>query len=91
VFVWSAPLTMDQPRQRVPNGSCHKQCEQWALCHPVSYGLLALANVPLCLRVLFSRLSRVLLASIVHVTGCTRRLICNVGQGFPHLIQNVLS
>ena len=65
VFVWSAPLTMDQPRQRVPNGSCHKQREQRALCHPVGYGLLALANVPLCLRVLFSCLSGVALALAV--------------------------
>jgi hypothetical protein len=91
VFIWSAPLTMDQPRQRVPNGSCHKQREQRALCHPVGYGLLALANVPLCLRVLFSCLSGVALASAVHISGCFGGTPGDIVERLPHLIENMLN
>ena len=91
VFIWSAPLTMDQPRQRVPNGSCHKQREQRALCHPVGYGLLALANVPLCLRVLFSCLSGVALAPAVHIPGCFGGTPGDIVERLPHLIENMLN
>ena len=82
---------MDQPRQRVlPNGSCHKQREQRALCHPVGYGLLALANVPLCLRVLFSCLLGVALAPAVHISCCLSGTSSDIVERLLHLIENVL-
>jgi hypothetical protein len=90
VFVSSAPLSMDHPCQRVSSNSCHKEHKQWVLCHSAGYGSLALANVSLCLRVLFSCLSGVVLAPVVHFTSRSGRLIGNVVQGFPHLIQNLL-
>ncbi|MGF9758283.1 hypothetical protein AAII07_24080 [Microvirga sp. 0TCS3.31] len=85
-----SPLPMDHPRKGVSSHSCYKQRKQWVSRHPLGHGSLALANVPLCLRVLFSCLSGVVLAPTVHVAGCTGRLICNVVQRFPHLIENLL-
>jgi hypothetical protein len=82
---------MDHPGQGIANSSCHKQRKQRVSCHPLGHGSLPLTNVPLCLRILFSCLPRVVLTSAVHVAGCFRRLIGNIVQGFPHLIQNLLS
>jgi hypothetical protein len=82
---------MDHPRQRISNGSCHKHREQRVLYHSAGYGSLALANVPLCLRVLFSCLSGVVLATVVSFTGRSRGTICDIAQGFPDLIEKVLS
>src|SRR5687767_1269414 len=90
VFVSRTPLTMDHPCQYVSNNSCHDHREQRVRCHPVDHGLLALADVSLCLWIMLPCLSGVVLTSVVQVTGCSRCLIGNVGQGFPHLIQKVL-
>ena len=81
---------MDQPCQRVSGNACHEQRKQRVLCHPAGHSSLAGANVLLCLWVLFTCLSDVVLATIVNVTGCSRCLLCYVVQGFPDLIQNVL-
>jgi hypothetical protein len=77
---------MDHPRKGVSGNSCNKQREQRVPCHSVDHGSLALAYVPLCLRILFSCLSGVLLATAVNITGCFGRLVGNVVQSFPHLI-----
>ena len=84
VIVPISPLSMDQPAQYISGNSCHKEREQRVLYHPVCHGSLAFTKVPLCLRIPFSGLSGVVLASVVHVSGCSRRLVGNVGQGFPH-------
>ena len=84
-------LAMDQPRQRISGNACHEQREQRVLCHPLGHGSLARANVPLGLRVLLSCLLDVAFASIIQFTGSSRRLLGNVVQGFPDLIQNLLS
>jgi hypothetical protein len=76
--------------QNVSGHSCHKQRKQRAFRHPLVRGSLALTNVLPCLCVLFSCLSDVLLATVVHLTSRSRRLIGNVVQSVPHLIQNLL-
>jgi hypothetical protein len=85
-----SPLAMDQPPQHVSRNSCQEKREQRVLCHPVGHGSLALADVPVCLWVLFACLPSVVLALTIYVTGYTRCLIGNIVQGFPHLIQDLL-
>src|SRR5262245_20547801 len=84
------PLTMDQPRQRVSGNSCHKQREQWVLCHPLGHDPLAITKALLCLWIPVSCLADVVLASIVQFAGCTCRTLCNIMQGLSDLIQNML-
>jgi hypothetical protein len=81
---------MNHPRQRISDGSCHKQREQRVLCYSAGHDSLALVNVPFCLRVLFSCLAEVVLASPIYLMGCSGRLICNVVERLPDLIENML-
>ena len=80
---------MDQPRQRISGNACHEQREQRVLCHPLGHGSLARTNVPLGLWVSLCCLLDVAFASIIQFTGLSRRLLGNVVQGFPDLIQNL--
>ena len=90
VFVPPLPLAMDHPAQDIPDGSCHNEREKRVLGHAVGQGLLTLTSILLGLRVAFTGLADIASALVVCVLGRSRRLIGNVVQGFPHLIQNLL-
>ena len=84
------PLSMDHPGQYVSGHSGHEKPEQRIPGHPLGHGSLSLANIPLGLRIAFACLADVAAALVVCVSGRPGCTVCDIKEGFAHLIEQVL-
>src|SRR6185503_14846428 len=83
-------LTVDHPSQGVADRSCHQERDKRILSGVPVHKASSLTNISLSLRVVFSCLPHVALASAVHISCCLSGTSRDIVERLPDLIENTL-